>query len=354
MKASISAYSILLLSWGVISQLPCAYAFFLMPAGQVAIEQKDPIVSPGQNSSKHVHVIAGSRGFSEHADFEKLTKQGECTSAAVRQDMSAYWAPMLYYKTKIDGKEVVKAVKNADINVYYKFVKNNSPGSKHTYYPFPDIFQMRAGKADARKLDDLDGHRKVAKWRCLGNDPTATFEMPNRPCPHGLRADISFPNCWNGQSGAEASVTYPEGFNEQGDNDEEAECPSDHPKMLPRLFLEVWFSNTDIVWNPSEQKPFFLANGDQSGAGFHADFMNGWKDKALENALNTCVGSPSGEIEACFPGVGSDPNRACNRKPDDSLVGWETALTKLPGDNPITPRTKRSLPRRIEEVDEGK
>lgn len=56
-------------------------------------------------------------------------------------------------------------------------------------------------------------------------------------------------SCWNGQSGAEASVTYPEGFNEQGDNDEEAECPSDHPKMLPRLFLEVWVSALlNILW----------------------------------------------------------------------------------------------------------
>jgi hypothetical protein len=41
--------------------------------------------------------INSPTGFSESATFEDL-RNADCTSCAVAEDMSAYWAPALYFK----------------------------------------------------------------------------------------------------------------------------------------------------------------------------------------------------------------------------------------------------------------
>lgn len=48
-------------------------------------------------------------GFSDAATYEDLAN-GECTSCAVAQDKSAYWAPVLYFKHADGSFEEVQQV----------------------------------------------------------------------------------------------------------------------------------------------------------------------------------------------------------------------------------------------------
>lgn len=61
-------------------------------------ERADPIVSPKQVSS-HVHKIAGGNAF----DMNKImtyeeTQTSTCSSCPIKQDLSLYWTPKLYYQ----------------------------------------------------------------------------------------------------------------------------------------------------------------------------------------------------------------------------------------------------------------
>ena len=80
--------------------------------------REDPIVAHGKVGS-HVHTVFGSSGFSMNATADDLVNA--CTNSQVKGDMSAYWAPALYYKdpdadpatAKLEAVEVMYA------NVYY-------------------------------------------------------------------------------------------------------------------------------------------------------------------------------------------------------------------------------------------
>lgn len=74
-----------------------ADAFWRMEChGRVGLGRVDPLVNPGE-VAQHVHHIHGSSGFNENATYEDLIN-GDCTSCAVTQDKSVYWAPALYFK----------------------------------------------------------------------------------------------------------------------------------------------------------------------------------------------------------------------------------------------------------------
>jgi hypothetical protein len=73
-------------------------AIYFQGNGPLTEGRSDPIVSPGQFSG-HVHTIQGSNGFSNSATGATLTA-GNCTTAKVAADKSAYWMPKLYFYDK--------------------------------------------------------------------------------------------------------------------------------------------------------------------------------------------------------------------------------------------------------------
>jgi poly(3-hydroxybutyrate) depolymerase len=75
----------------------------------------DPIVSPGKTSG-HVHTIFGGSGFSISATGDDLSRS-QCTSAKIKGDNSAYWAPALMFKDPKTGK--IEPVEVFYANAYY-------------------------------------------------------------------------------------------------------------------------------------------------------------------------------------------------------------------------------------------
>jgi Domain of unknown function (DUF1996) len=124
-------------------------------------------------------------------------------------------------------------------------------------------------------------------------------------------------------------MAYPDGI----DN---GLCPPSHPNHLISIFYEVYF---DVAqFNAiNDGGRFALSNGDPTGYGLHADFMNGWDRSVLSRAVDQCTAN-SGVIEDCpvFQNEGrfnadADMN-ACaapNPLPSEPILG--VVVPYLPG-----------------------
>lgn len=90
MKAVTYSAAALLLTAGQVS------AFWRLPCrGRLGVARIDPLMDFGIAGS-HAHSIQGGNAFSETSLSDDLL-QSDCTSCAVTQDKSAYWAPALYF-----------------------------------------------------------------------------------------------------------------------------------------------------------------------------------------------------------------------------------------------------------------
>lgn len=87
--------------------------------------------------------------------------------------------------------------------------------------------------------------------------PDQEFIQAN--CPNGIRAEINFPSCWNGQDrdskDHQSHVAYP-------DRIRSGNCPKDFPVHLPNILYET-------IWNTAgfsgRNGRFVMANGDALG-----------------------------------------------------------------------------------------
>lgn len=75
----------------------------------------DPIVNPG-GPSGHVHMIQGGNAFNmTMTDSQPMTST--CTSSRVKNDLSNYWVPKMYFQDPKTGK--IEDVELFYMNVYY-------------------------------------------------------------------------------------------------------------------------------------------------------------------------------------------------------------------------------------------
>ncbi|KJZ74487.1 hypothetical protein HIM_06083 [Hirsutella minnesotensis 3608] len=341
--------SLFALSAGLIAG---AHAFWRMECpGRLAMARMDPIVNPG-DLSPHVHSIHGSSGFSDNSSCSDL-QAGECTSCRVKQDMSSYWHPSLYFKDADTGRfEVVEQV--GGMLAYYLLYGQNIKA-------FPDGFRMLSGDVDRREYTLGDANKPdppKASWASLGQTtqkalaqraigfnclnygrtPEATLYrhfLPDKSfldsnCKDGLRFEIMFPSCWNGRDVDSQNhmdhVAFP-------DLVMDGTCPPDYPVRLPSLLYEV-------IWNTAafsgRNGRFVLSNGDETGYSYHGDFMMGWNRDFLQQAVNTCT-NPSGRIEDCplFDIMGKGEAVSCNLQspmpPALHTEDVEGPMMRLPG-----------------------
>merc|ERR1711975_190960 len=79
-----------------------ASAFWRMGCpGRLTLERIDPLFAPGSVSG-HVHTVSGGSGFGFDTDYEQL-RSSACSSCPIKQDISAYWTPKLYYMSDAEG-----------------------------------------------------------------------------------------------------------------------------------------------------------------------------------------------------------------------------------------------------------
>ncbi|RVD88378.1 uncharacterized protein DFL_002565 [Arthrobotrys flagrans] len=341
MKTVLSLAAFLLLNPGV-------HAFWRMQCGSPLVtDMIDPLAQPGVSPAKHVHNIMGGDAFDKTTSWARL-QESTCTSCEVKGDKSLYWVPSLYFQ-KASG-ELVQVRQKDGMLVYY--IPERGGDAVEIY---PKNFGMIAGDPKLRAFDESnepgsEGYmRQMAiGFNCLnyGGTPeafAARREMPTKEemknCINGLRADITFPSCWNGELDSEdhrSHVAYPS-FMEDGT------CPDSHPRRLITMKFETLF---DVAEFSDVEGEFVWSTGDKGGHGYHGDFYNGWDPELLEAAYKdpTCVPpvitSTGGDITQCNTFTsrnqlqGPAEMNSCKIKP---ITGkeYEGPFEKLPGCNPV-------------------
>lgn len=194
-------------------------------------------------------------------------RASECTSCLVKQDLSAYWTPQLYFQ---HANGSFTSVTQVGGGLIYYLPRANSKDTTGVQ-AFPDGLRMLIGNPFLRSYDASSLMSQAIGWNCLGAGGTTRQPwLPPNDCPDGLRGELRFPSCWNGvdidSTDHISHMAYPE-------NNESGACPSTHPVRIVTLFYEMmwdvnsWASMRSQGLNATQ--PFVLANGDSTGYGYH-------------------------------------------------------------------------------------
>lgn len=327
---------------------PNVDAMLRFSCSQLVVERLDPLVTPGQNPSPHVHQVVGGNAFNTTMNPSlDLPSLSTCTTCTFADDFSNYWTANLYFRARngtfkrvpqMAGQFLEPA--SGGITVYY--IQPYDGFTK--VQAFRPGFRMLVGNPFERQRKETAEARQMS-FRCFsqnfGGEQGApgtgqdTREFPKQPCLGGIRSNIFFPTCWDGKNldspDHKSHVAYPS----SGTFETNGPCPASHPVKIPQLFYEVnWDTrafNNKAEWPADGSQPFVFSMGDPTGYGQHADYVFGWKGNALQVAMdaNCNVACPQLKSQA------TNTANQCSfkRKTDEPIDGW---LTALPGINPVT------------------
>ncbi|KAK7962004.1 uncharacterized protein PG986_002829 [Apiospora aurea] len=335
---------------GLLSALPGAQALLRFSCSQLVVERLDPLVNPGVVGSPPSSPDRRWRKFHEainafnaSMDPAKLDIPGTatCTTCQFADDFSNYWTAVLFFRARngtyhrVPQKgNVFFEQANGGMTVYYTPTING----RGKVTAFKPGFRMIVGDPMERTAAGAAKYRQLT-YTCLQNSMTRTGEtknLPPKPCPAGIMANIRFPTCWDGvnlDSPDHAShVAYPT----SGTFESSGPCPSTHPVKIPQLFYEViWDTsqfNNAADWPADGSQPFVWSYGDATGYGTHGDYVFGWKGDALQRAMDQNC-----QNDKCN-GLGSQSLQQGNKctvktTVDENIDGW---LDELPGGMKVT------------------
>jgi len=255
-------------------------------------QRLDPIVFLGEEPAGHVHAIVGGSKFDEFSTYEEL-QESKCTTCNVAKDLSNYWVPQLYVKKQSDGKYHYV---DMDFHIYYKLINDrgqtdftNNPIEPGKMKAFPPGFKVLAGAPDQAAPGNPNINHK-----CMGpNTNTPGFPSNPEEC-WGIRAEITFPSCWNGDNDSEfhsEHMSYPIGGSWMA-----GACPDSHPHRLPTLFFEAIYLIGD-TFEAGDQLVYSF--NDREGYGFHGDFLMGWNNNEIESMIDYCINHEDGMATQC-------------------------------------------------------
>ncbi|KAJ4244397.1 hypothetical protein NW762_014525 [Fusarium torreyae] len=321
-------------------------AYWRMSCSIIQTGRVDPVVAPGAVSA-HVHKLSGASNINIDSSFESL-QASRCTSCEVQDDKSAYWTPQLFYQHANGSFQMVP---NGGTVVYYLGRGEN----RSKIEPFPPGFKMVSGDNFARSYDSKTKTYSTSRFQgrpvadrvsfaCLDSSGPSKERnyMWKTDCDNGMRAQIHFQSCWNGQDyqADQSHIAYMS----QIDN---GICPPTHPRQLAHLFFEVIYGVNNI--DKSKGGRFVFANGDTTGYAFHGDFLNGWNTTVLAAAIKKCINNDSigGAISKCPVLAASQTPYFSDNCPemapliDEPIRGM---LDELPGCNVPTTGPGRAAP----------
>lgn len=332
--------------------------FLRFGCSQLVVERTDPLVNPGQMPTPHMHQVVGGNSFNITMDPMTIDPPATstCTSCKMSEDFSNYWTASIYFRSPENGTFVrVPQMANGRLNgtlleqeggltVYYM---QPFSGRNKKVTSFKTGFRMITGDPNARTKEP--GALKLCH-RCLSQserimggsgapcDASDTAEFPNKPCPGGIRATAIFPSCWDGKNNDspdhKSHVAYSEGRALAGD-----QCPSSHPVRIPQVMYEIMYDTSgfaDPKYYQDGKQPLVYSFGDPTGYGAHADYLFGWKDNALQRAMDAlgtnCWSETCPELEL----QSGEAAIACTKSQQyEEDVAADSWLQELPGGLPV-------------------
>ncbi|KAH8649455.1 hypothetical protein BGZ60DRAFT_534688 [Tricladium varicosporioides] len=319
--------------------------------GVLSIQRSDPIVNPG-GPSGHVHAISGGTAFQRLMPGADTTINAKQTTCDKFTDRSNYWAPQLYHQKN----GMFELVPYTGVNSYYKnYTCSYNPNAKYCPTPtdaraFPPGLRMLAGDPLRRTYDASIQSNQAILWETGNTGEKPGF--PTGPLADRIQANIRFPSCWDGVNidspDHKSHVAYPDPA--KGDT-AGGMCPESHPVALISIGAEFGFSTQQAGLTGQSASTLVLSNGDTTGYGAHADFIQGWQNsEALENSFANCNGIGS----ACAWNSFGTPDGTMGTKKDlvpevappvEEEIGLNGPIAKLPGNNPVyTPGMTYSTP----------
>ncbi|KPI35362.1 uncharacterized protein AB675_9945 [Cyphellophora attinorum] len=209
------------------------------------------------------------------------TQAADCTTCMVTKDKSNYWVASMYHN---DGSNLTPVPQHGSASIYYM----NNPtllGPGETMETLPTGLRMLAGFGDKR-AEGPTMEDEAIRYKCLdySKDPTQDIKgFPTYPCKDGIRAQVTFPSCWNGKDldsdDHKSHMAYPSAGPDYGGS-----CPSSHPHHVVTVKMEVIFATNNFAWGADGKNPFIWSNGDNTGWGLHADMIMGWDADVLKAA----------------------------------------------------------------------
>lgn len=230
--------------------------------------QVDPIVSPGQPLSAHLHDFFGNKNVT--ADSTPDTLRGLSTTCKVADDTAGYWAPTAI---RTDTGQLIVPNK---VFAYYFGIPN------HATEHFPAGLEVVAG--DSHATAELG--KSVVAFSC-GNG--GSHHSPVRSYPYdctaangvtgtdGVVAIVKFPWCWDGVGLGTADMTY--GDPKTGD------CPEGFPHVLPQVQQHIHYGNGTAGF----QQGSVLSYSSGPYYTLHADWMNAWNQARLDALVDGCT-----------------------------------------------------------------
>jgi len=334
-------------------------SFLRFGCSQLVVERSDPLINPGVIPSPHMHQVVGGNSFNATMDPKTLNPPtaSTCTSCKMEDDFSNYWTASIYFQSPENGtfKRVPQMAngrlngtlldQNGGLTVYY--MQPFSGTNKKVTVPKPG-FRMFAGdptlRAAAKTGSMAICHRCLAKGdRMTGGSgsPCSSGDsagFPTKPCPGGIRATIIFPSCWDGVNldspDHVSHVAYQPGAALAGDT-----CPSTHPVRIPQVMYEVMYDTSgfaDPKYFTNGKQPLVYSFGDPTGYGAHGDYLFGWKDGALQPAMDALGTNCFSETCPALRLQSTAALQACTKATQvNEDIGNTNWLKTLPGDMPV-------------------
>ncbi|KAI1323013.1 hypothetical protein F5Y16DRAFT_412910 [Xylariaceae sp. FL0255] len=328
-------------------------ALLRFPCSQSSVQRLDPLVQPGSNPSSHLHQIVGGNSFNVSMDIatHDLPTLSTCTSCSFSQN---YWTAVLFYRAKngtfkrVPQKAQDNSQNNGGMMVYYMSDALFDTQQALNVTAFKPGFRILVGHVTFNTRDQARQYRQLT-YTCMQDASTRapeTINFPTTPCPFGLMANhrfhvaqryvLLFPTCWDRVNLDSLNHQDHAAYPESGTFESRGPCPSTHPVRLPQILLEtVWdtsqFNNIDPLDFANGTQPFVWSSGDATGFFDHADYVFGWKDNALQQAMDghTYVTAPMLTTQSV------QLQNQCTVKDmvGEAIDGW---LDELPGLNPVT------------------
>jgi hypothetical protein len=273
----------------------------------------DPIVYPGAEGAAHLHRFYGNTLVDHNTTDESLFTSGEGTCQGNVLNRSGYWAPALLAPSYDNLGERLLDTNGDPAWVAVSGITGDPDESHELFYysaattdlaaiePIPLGMRIIVGSGMGQPGQEQD--TSIVRWHCnswraANDDDEVQYTTGIPSCDEGdiVRADLLFPNCWDGvnldSDNHQSHLAYPIKGGGQ------IVCPDSHPVSLVRLSYHFGYAVTGGVSHPDTQKSdnwklasdmYEATDTNSGGMSLHADWMNGWQPELMQMLLDNCI-----------------------------------------------------------------